>query len=1027
MVKNSIIEKTFFFFLSLTFSMHPVSAQTFMIADTTQAGILIDASLRVFDVNECLVDSNIAFNFPIFYHDVSFKDDPNYIYGYGPKADLTYPWDTLMNEIRLDPGTTFPGGASTDDPAITALTCDYSGNLYAGGIGLSTYDIEDNTFDYIGDFPSGIQAGGALTYRDGKMYMTSNANQLIEVDLSNPTNSNVLAQFPAEIPLLDGLVTFPYRCDSIVTYAIGRDSFESIIYELDFENYTLTELCQTELRIFGASTAEECIMPPCQLYVDLDMDDSSGELGNNFQADTACVGPISIADADVEVFSLIDLDSITVELVGFLDGGQEFLMASIQSNLSIVGNGTNKVVLINEGNASFLDFANVINSIVYENIAADPTYGQREVILTAYALFYEAEPAHSIIVLDNSILQLEAAINDVNCFEEQNGSVTLQANGGMSPYNFIWQDGTSAGSFDNLRADTYYLTIEDATGCRRADSIAISQPDSLAVTVVTPANTICEGQGNLVAQPTGGTPPFSFAWSTGSNDVEISNLNSGTYEITVTDTNDCVATSGITLVGMDTTTTTQSEILCEGESFAFNGTTFTTDTTFCETFTTVDGCDSTHCLTLQFLDTTLVQEYATLCQGETLEVDGQQLSTDTTLCLTYQAANGCDSTYCITVEVLENNTVRQATICEGETYDFDGQQLMQAGSYTTTYPGSNGCDSVITVDLSVEALPIVNLTPVGAFCTGETVQLQVGDHATYVWSTGETTEEISITSGGTYSITVTDEAGCTNADSILVVEEMLEFQLSTAAPSCFGEQDGQISIDSVWDGQPPYLYSINGGPLQQSPVINGLAAGNYTVMVEDAEGCQQQTTIQLEAPPERTLQLANELEELALGDSIEVKAIFNFTPRAIQWLPAEGLNCDTCSSVIAQPIQSTTYYVTAIDSNDCAVENQVRVIVNRQKGIYIPNAFSPNADGINDNFTLYGNESVSAITRFLIFDRWGSIVFDDDEVPPNAPAQGWDGQIKGQPAATGLYVYRIEVLLIDGTMESFTGEVLLVR
>ena len=128
----------------------------------------------------------------------------------------------------------------TDDHFVRAVICDYSGHLYAAGTGLSFYDatedamhgpldLPDEDFStYLGDLPPEMQAAGAMTYRQGHLFLTTISNTLVEVDIENPMASTVVATFPDEIGIIDAMVTFPYRCDSIVTYAIAREDSSSI-------------------------------------------------------------------------------------------------------------------------------------------------------------------------------------------------------------------------------------------------------------------------------------------------------------------------------------------------------------------------------------------------------------------------------------------------------------------------------------------------------------------------------------------------------------------------------------------------------------------------------------------------------------------------------------------------------------------------------------------------------------------------------------------------------------------------------
>lgn len=977
------------------------------------------------ELGDCITNDSSVFS-PIMNLGITITPD-SVVYGYG--KSLVSNW--LTNGLYF---YDFPEGFNDildfeaeipTDTLIEALACDYDGLLYLAGKGLSTYHLGWNYLVYKGDFPPGMYAGGDLTYRLGEFYMTTKNNELVHVDTETPANSSILATFPDSIPLIQGLATFPFRCDSIITYAIGMDSTGSKVYVLDFDDYSLSYHCHYNRYNLDAASYIESVLPPCEIYVDLDMDNSAGTELNNYTVQS-CTSPIPISDQDVEVFSPYPFDSIRITLNGILNPGQEYLLSNFANTIEIQGDGTSEILLINPGTATESDFAAVIKAITYHNEAANMTFGERQVIVQMYSSFYTAIPSISSIRLEDDYLQLEALIDTPSCFGVADGTATLQGELGVEPYSFTWPDGLQVDQRDNLSSGEYIIEIEDSAGCRGRDTFYIDQPENLLLNITASQDSVCGATGTLMAQVAGGTAPYNYDWNNENNLAENANLSPGTYTLTITDSENCTTEGSYTLFEIPNITITQSEIRCQGESFPFNGFTFTADTSFCQTFITASGCDSTHCLNLQFLDTVLVQEYTSICQGEAFEIDGQQLVNDTTLCLIYQAANGCDSTYCVTLEVLENETNIQAGVCEGETYDFNGQQLSQSGTYTATYLGSNGCDSLVVLELTVTALPEVDLATIGTFCTDETVQIQAGSHAAYQWSTGESTDEITVTLGGTYHLTVTNEAGCTNSDSISVSEDQIDFIVSTIAPSCFGGSDAQIIIDSVWGGQAPYLFSINDGPLQQTLMIGSLEAGNYTIVAEDTEGCRQQTTIQIEAPAESTLQLGNDLE-LALGDSVTLKAIANFTPTSIQWTPQAGLNCDTCLSVMAQPIYSITYAVTAIDSNNCVLTDEVRLIVNRQKGIYIPSAFSPNNDGINDRFTLYSNSSVATISSFQIFDRWGGLIYKNTDLLPAVPTQGWDGTIGGQIAANGIYVYAIEIIRIDGSVETLAGEVLLLR
>ena len=141
------------------------------------------------------------------------------------------------------------------------------------------------------------------------------------------------------------------------------------------------------------------------------------------------------------------------------------------------------------------------------------------------------------------------------------------------------------------------------------------------------------------------------------------------------------------------------------------------------------------------------------------------------------------------------------------------------------------------------------------------------------------------------------------------------------------------------------------------------------------------------------------------------------------WSPPEGLSCTDCAKPIAQPVRTTTYTMTAIDeSTGCFADFRSTITVLPCERYYIPSAFSPNADGRNDEFTILPGDCVQAVRQLEIYDRWGGQLFKGlDE------RTAWDGFCNGSPCPSGLYVYRAELVLLDGSVVEVFGEVHLLR
>jgi len=206
-----------------------------------------------------------------------------------------------------------------------------------------------------------------------------------------------------------------------------------------------------------------------------------------------------------------------------------------------------------------------------------------------------------------------------------------------------------------------------------------------------------------------------------------------------------------------------------------------------------------------------------------------------------------------------------------------------------------------------------------------------------------------------------------------------------------------------------------------------LDAGNYTVTLQDSEGCETETSVNIAAPIEYLANLGRDTSIL-LGDSIELEVFFNnFTPDSILWTSTLGDGCVSCIEQYVTPTSTSTYMVYAADSTGCSTTTEVLITVDKPRRVYIPNAFSPNGDGTNDRFYISSSTEVERITKFSIFDRWGEVVFNADNTFANDPRFGWNGELKNKRLNSAVFVYVIEVLFVDGERKLYSGDVTLVR
>ncbi|RMG80209.1 MAG: hypothetical protein D6714_15125, partial [Bacteroidetes bacterium] len=745
---------------------------------------------------------------------------------------------------------------------ITGLTCDSTGKVYSAGVGISTYSGTGSSTTYLGDLPPDLHCLGDLTFRHGKLYMAAMGNKLVEVNLQNPAASTVFMDFPPGTFPIHGLATFNYECDSVETYAIGKIDTLSRIYHIDFQTKTITQVCETDLTIIGAATDTECAPPPYTIELDADKNNDSGASGLDFFADTICLPPSRVTDEDVEIRSCGGgVDSIQIMLTGILDTGQEYLdISGGGNNIQVTGLGTPKITLINTGNADNVDFQNLLKNIRYWNNAApDVSFGTREISMLSYEEIYRSDTARAFITLDNGVLKLEADITEPDCYGKADGSVTVSASGALSPYTFLWDDGEMSDSRSDLSAGIYQLTITDSQGCQKADSLEISQPDSLAAEIdYSGFPAICDSSAEVSVNASGGTEPYSYLWNTGANTADLENLSAGDYSLTLTDARNCEAEASLTIEAGDTVLVFQKETLCEGDIFEFQNEEYAADTSFCVIFPMDGGCDSTLCFELTFRDTARIHQTMEICRGETIEFGGNLISTDSTICITQPGANGCDSTFCLEVKVIEYQTPIFDSFCEGDIYVFGNQNISDEGIYFDTLSSLAGCDSVLVLTLEKLPAPEINFSTSGNLCDGGEVEISADSHAQYVWSTGSQNESISVNTPGNYSLTVTDANDCSTSESIDIQEVELEVSYSATNPNCFGEASGQIEIESVTGGFPPYIYVLDNQPAQTDGHFQNLKAGVYEINVEDSEGCRSGFVIELLESPEIILEVSED-------------------------------------------------------------------------------------------------------------------------------------------------------------------------
>ncbi|MBN4066096.1 SprB repeat-containing protein, partial [Candidatus Amoebophilus asiaticus] len=546
----------------------------------------------------------------------------------------------------------------------------------------------------------------------------------------------------------------------------------------------------------------------------------------------------------------------------------------------------------------------------------------------------------TVTIIEPDTLGFVPSQTDPSCNGTSDGTASVSVFGGTSPYTYAWS--TTPQQTDSiataLAAGTYTVTITDANGCDTITTITLIDPDTISFST-SKTDVACNGgnDGTATVSVFGGTPPYTYSWSTipSQTDSTATSLSVGTYTVTITDANGCDTLTSITITEPDTlnSTTSKTDVDCNGGNdgtgtvSAFGGTppytyawsttpsqTGTTATglsagTYTVTITDALGCDTTTSVTIIEPDTIdfITSFTPPGCNGgadgtATVSAFGgttpftyswsttpsQSGPTATGLTVgiytvTITDALGCDTTAIITVtepDSLGFATDQTSPSCNGNndgtatvsvfggtppyTYSWSTtpQQTdsiataLSAGTYTVTIVDANGCDTITSITILDPDTIGFTTDKTDVSCNGgndATASVSVFGGSppyTYSWSTTpQQTDSIATAlSQGTYTVTITDANGCDTITSITITEpDTLSFATSKTDVSCNGGNDGTATV-SAFGGTPPYTYVWNTIPSQTGTTATGLSVGTYTVTITDSLGCDTTTSVTITEP-----------------------------------------------------------------------------------------------------------------------------------------------------------------------------------
>ncbi len=422
-----------------------------------------------------------------------------------------------------------------------------------------------------------------------------------------------------------------------------------------------------------------------------------------------------------------------------------------------------------------------------------------------------------------------------------------------------------------------------------------------------------------------------------------------------------------------------------------------------------------------------------ICVNDSIFIENIALGANADTTFIFSNSRNCDSLvrYVVTAFPVPLSS-EERTICPDDSIDIFGNLTNTPGIYQQLNTGINGCDSIAEIVLFHQSVPAISFIKTNS-CEGQAngdIQATVSGGTppySFNWNTGAATNNLTDIGPGFYDLTVTDFLGCTSSATVELDVQMIAPPDWLITPvNCPGEENGRLFLNNITSG---FSYAIFPDVFQNTPLFGDLGTGDYLLTVRDSVGCLNEFPFII---PEAEITQVEVSEDriITLGDEIVLHSFVigeNSDSVAYEWSPGEQLSCTDCPDPVATPFFDTEYQLTITDRRGCTDTASVLITVNRDRAVYIPNAFSPNADGINDYFFIRTDQSVARIRSLRIYNRWGAVVYEQFQFPPNDTAFGWNGNFKNQPLNSGVYVYVAVIEFVDQTTQQYSGDITLFR
>ncbi len=978
-------------------------------------------------------------------------------------------WDDSTHIYKIDKATAVVvekiaiTGVLPSQSQYRSLSCGADGMIYVTG----GYYVEPSKFMKINPLTGAttlLGTGPSIDFIANPIHFDNNwygiaGNDVKRIDLNGATwETEVLFGQPFG-NYIGGVSIYPSLCNTFISNHAGN------LQLINIDDETFTPLCQLNFPVYELAGVDEYDPAPSwPVPIDLDRNDSSGAFGSDYNSAifNCKTNHVKIADDDAFIPSYPIIDTMWVSITGgILDPGMEGLYMGLPPiGIGVAGNTTTTITFTNAaGNARVSDFLDALKLVQYKDIALSPTGGTREVTVsfTTRQGFPTNTAKCFVQVQQLPTITVDLGPDQIGC----NGTgVTLDA--GNPGKTYYWSGQQTSQTITTFFSGTYKVTVSDGINCPGSDEVMVSFLPVVQATVQMP-NQSCAGDSIPVNITWNTNDAFDIVVikSTSDNDTlygftsgspyflitpDINNLNAytltGSFKNLLTGNSiECLKFMPVnfSIQVHPTPEIYQTAKICEGDSIFLAGAWRYLAGDYIQYGYTSTACNQAviTTLTLKTPGNKFTYLNSATCNPAEAGVFTQHLYTQ----------NICDSTVITTVNLLTSDTVFLASqTCDPTLAGVSTQDLINLA----------GCDSTVITSITLSPNDSVFLAsqscdPTLAGVFTETLTNQAGCDSTVITTvtlvTGDTvffaSQSCDPALTGVFTETLTNQTGCDSTiitTVTLVTGDTVFFASQSCDPALTGVFTETLTNQAGCDSTVITTITLVTGDtvLIASQSCDLTMAGVFTQNLTNQSGCDSTVITTITLIPGDMILLENETCDPALAgtDMVFLTNQYGCDSVVITTISLLPIDTTLLNNFTCEPSETGLFelHFTGLNGCDSLVLLTVSLLpadscltAPTLPKVYAPNAFSPNGDGVNDLFLLFGNDQIEKIRSLQIYSRWGERVFEAFNLLPNDPSGGWDGSFRGKPMGPGVFLFYSEVLYKNGEVEIVKGDVNLLK